>query len=161
MHGVDELDRAIVSLLIEDGRMSCADIGRRLDGEVPERTINARIRRLVSRNIIRVQAVVDPEALGYKVMADVWMEVAAGQQRRVADELVKIVQVRYVAFRMGDRDLSVQMVGRDMEDLHHLVSDVVGQIPGVIRTGVTLVPVMVKHSSRWPIPEDPPINQRR
>jgi Lrp/AsnC family transcriptional regulator, regulator for asnA, asnC and gidA len=161
LYRIDELDRAISSLLLEDGRMTCSEISRRLDGKVAERTVNARIRRLVTRGIIRVQAVVNPRALGYGFIADMWIEVVAGRQREVVDELVKIVQVSYVAYSTGDRDLSVQLCARDMQDLHHLVNEVVGQIPGIVRTGVTLVPVMVKDSSQWPIPEDPPINLGR
>ena len=98
-----------------------------------------------------MQAVVNPRALGYSFIADMWIEVVAGRQRQVWTRLVKIVQVSYVAYSTGDRDLSVQLCARDMDDLHHLVDRGRGRVPGIVRNrGDPRACVMVKDSSQWP-----------
>ena len=74
MHTLDKIDREIIRLLNKDGRMSSAEIARRL-GEVPARTISHRIEGLIARDIINVRAIVNPLTLGYHVMADVLIEV--------------------------------------------------------------------------------------
>ena len=74
MHKVDTVDRAIVDLLMEDGRMSSADIARRIGG-VSERSVRYRLQRLIDRGIVRVSAILAPQALGFSVVADVFVEV--------------------------------------------------------------------------------------
>jgi len=69
-HTLDRIDREIIRLLNEDGRMSNAEIARRLGG-VPPRSISHRVERLIARDIINVKAIVNPLALGYHVLADV------------------------------------------------------------------------------------------
>ena len=56
---LDAIDRRIVSLLIEDGRMSSAEMTRRI-GHVSERTVRYRVDRLINSGVIRVGAVVMP-----------------------------------------------------------------------------------------------------
>ncbi len=67
---VDDLDRAILDCLYEDGRMPCAEIARRL-GHVSVRTVSNRIRRLTDKGIINIRPVVLPKAIGYNISADV------------------------------------------------------------------------------------------
>ena len=53
MHAVDAIDRTIAALLIEDGRMSSADIARRVGG-ITERSVRYRLERLVSSGVTEV-----------------------------------------------------------------------------------------------------------
>ena len=67
---LDAIDRQVVSLLIEDGRISSAEITRRI-GHVSERAVRYRIERLIRTGVIRVGAVVMPQAVGFPVIGDV------------------------------------------------------------------------------------------
>ena len=67
---LDAIDRQIVSLLIEDGRTSSAEITRRI-GHVSERAVRYRIERLIRTGVIRVSAIVMPQAVGFPVIGDV------------------------------------------------------------------------------------------
>jgi len=58
--GLDTVDREIVSLLLEDGRVSSAEITRRI-GHVSERAVRYRIDRLVRTGVIRISAIVNPQ----------------------------------------------------------------------------------------------------
>lgn len=135
---LDKLDKDIVDLLIEDGRMSSADIARQL-GDVPARKVSYRIRRLVENNIIKIRAVVDRAEVGYPVIADVFFEIEPGRVQEVAETLTKIPEVGYVAIVMGSQDISIQVFGRSIEHLQRLISEKIHRIPGVRRSLVNVV----------------------
>lgn len=74
MYNCDNIDRKIVELLMEDGRMSASEIARRLGGNYSERVVRYRIERMVKEGLISLTAVVNPKVLGYPIVADVWLE---------------------------------------------------------------------------------------
>ncbi len=153
MGKLDSRDLAIVDLLMEDGRMSCAEIARRIGG-VSERAVRYRIARLVREGIIRISAIPNPRVLGYPVVADVMIEVEPGHIREVAEKLRGYECVSYVACSTGDRDVSIQVVARDNAELYRFVTEVVGQVPGVRRTETYLVPMILKDVYEWRIPRE-------
>lgn len=153
MGKLDHQDVAIVDLLMEDGRMSCAEIARRIGG-ISERAVRYRIARLVREGVIRVLAIPNPKVLGYPVVADVMIEVEPGHIQEVAERLRRYDCVSYVACSTGDRDVSIQVVARDNAELYRFVTEVVAQVPGVRRTETYLVPIILKDVYEWRIPRE-------
>lgn len=149
---IDHIDQAIIALLIEDGRMSSADIARRM-GNVSERAVRYRIERLRQREIVDIKAAVKPRSLGLAVTADVMVEVEPALVREVANQMSELEWVSYVAFSTGSRDLSIQVYAHDSDELHRYITEVVGQVPGVRRTTTMLVPRVVKDVYDWHIPD--------
>ena len=148
---VDSMDRAIVDLLIQDGRMSSAEIARRVGG-LSERSARYRIDRLVKEGVIRISAIACPKAVGLPVTADVFIEVEPGRIAEVARKMAEFECVSYVAYSTGDRDVSVQVVARDNETLYNFVAEVIGKVPGVRKTATMLVPMILKDVYQWSIP---------
>lgn len=148
---LDAIDRDIVSLLLEDGRMSSAEITRRI-GHVSERAVRYRIERLLRTGVIRVSAIVMPQALGFTVIGDVLIDVAPGKLQDVAAQLVDIPTISYVAGSVGEGDLSVQVYARDTEELLRFVNEVIGKVPGVTRTKLAMVPWKLKDVYQWQVP---------
>jgi Lrp/AsnC family transcriptional regulator for asnA, asnC and gidA len=128
--------------------MPSAEIARRL-GNVPTRTVSYRVEGLIDQGIIRIRAIVNPLALGYDVLADVIIDVEPGRLREVADQVARFDQVSYVAIATGNRDLSVQVLARDNEELFEFVTEQLGRIPGVRRTQTHLLPLKVKDIDAW------------
>ncbi len=149
----DPTDRAIVDLLIEDGRMFSADIARRL-GNLTERSVRNRLERLQAEGIIRVSAVVNPKAIGYGVTADVFIEVEPGRIMAVARQMTEFDCVTYVACSTGERDVSIQIVARSNEELYRFVTEVIANVPGVRRTTTVLLPLVLKDVYQWAIPKN-------
>lgn len=147
----DMTDAQIVDLLMEDGRMPCAEIARRLE-RLSERSVRYRIDRLVSRGVIRISAIPKPAALGYGVVADVFIEVEPGQVLDVAHKMAEYDCVSYIACSTGDRDVSIQVVAHDNAELYRFVTEVVGKVPGVRKTTTLLVPLTLKDVYEWRIP---------
>jgi len=148
MHTLDEIDRKIIRLLNVDGRMSSAEIARRLGG-IPPRTVSHRIERLIARDIITVKAIVNPVTLGYHVLADVFIEVDPGCVRKVAETVARFPQVSYVACATGECDVSVSLRVRSNEELFDFVTEQLSRIPGVRRTQTYLLPAKLKDIDTW------------
>jgi Lrp/AsnC family transcriptional regulator for asnA, asnC and gidA len=149
---LDAIDRQIVTYLSEDGRISSAEITRRI-GHVSERAVRYRIDRLIRSGVIRVRAIVNPVAVGYEVIGDVMIEVAPGQLQDVAESLVQFDNVSYVAGSVGDGDLNIQIYARDTEDLLRFVDEQICKVPNVTRTRTMMVPWKIKDVYEWNIPE--------
>ena len=149
---IDELDRAILGFLRENARMPCAEMARRL-GHVSARTVSNRIKRLRRKGIITITAAAVPSALGYTIAADVYIEVEPLKVMHVAEALVELDTVVYVAVTTGDADLSIQVHSVDTGDLQRFVTEKVHAIPGVRKTKAFVITQVVKQSCDWPFPE--------
>ena len=149
---LDAIDLQIAALLSEDGRISSAEMTRRI-GHVSERAVRYRIERLVRTGVVKVTAVVNPQAVGYRVTGDVIIEVAPGMLQAVAEQLCGLDNISYVAGSVGDGDLSAQVYARDTEDLLRFVDEVIGKVRGVSRTRTVVVPWKLKDVYQWRIPE--------
>ncbi len=148
---LDELDKQIVDILTDDGRMSCTDIAAKI-GDVTERMVRYRLNRMIEKGVIVVSAIVDSKTIGYPVIADVFIEAEPGQVFDLAHKLAEYETVTYVACSTGERDISIQIVARDNRELYNFVAGTIGTLPGVRRTTTSIVPVIIKDDARWRLP---------
>ncbi len=149
---IDELDLAIIRLLQQDSRMPSAEIARQLG--VAERTVRARINRLVQDDVIRLVAVLNPAALGYEVVADIFLEVEPTQLEEVAARVAEMQEVSYVGLTTGERDISVQVFTSSIDALYRLITERLSTIPGVLNTTTYIVPRVLKWLHNWTLPDD-------
>ena len=152
MHKPDKLDWKIIQLLIRNGRMSSADIARELDS-VSARTITNRIDYLIKQGIINIRPIVNPEKLGYCVLADVFVEVEPGKIQEVAEKLQKLPQISYLALAVGETDIIISVRAQEISELYDFVIEIVGKIPGVRHTNTIPSPVQIKNYYSWLPPE--------
>lgn len=151
---LDDIDHAIIKLLQKDGRMACAEIARQV-GYVTERVVRFRIKRMRDEGILVISAVVKPETVGFPVMADVWIELESGRvMMEIADALANYPQVLYVACTTGDHDISIMIAARDNRELHWLVADVIGKLPGIKKATMLVIPKVVKDIYQWELPAE-------
>ena len=148
---VDEIDRAILSCLIEDARMPSAEIARRI-GDVPVRTVRSRLKRLIDSGVVYVCAGAVPEPLGFGIRADIVIDVEPGKMIDVAEKLCQLDQVCYVALSTGDFDISAAFVATDIEAFRTFVTETIHEIPGIVRTRVNVLTKVFKRSCDWPFP---------
>lgn len=148
---LDQLDKEIIDLLTQDGRMSCAEIARAI-GTVSERSVRYRLENLIKENVIRIKATPVPQTLGYSVVANVFIEVDSGQVLEIARKIAGYEHVSFVACSTGESDISIQIITQNNRDLYEFVTDVLGKIPGVRKTTTLMVPFIVKDIEQWRIP---------
>ncbi len=148
---IDSIDQMIIKLLMEDGRMSSAEIARRVT-DISERAIHHRVERLLQQGTIRVSAIVDPRVVGYAVRADILLDVAPGQISAVAERLVNLEQVHFVACSFGNFDVTSTVYARDNAELYKFIAETIMNIPGVESIDTTLTPLVLKDIFDWRIP---------
>jgi Lrp/AsnC family transcriptional regulator for asnA, asnC and gidA len=126
---LDDVDRRIIAALKADGRATNQRIARSL--RISPATVGARIRRLESVNAMRVVAVTDFAALGYKVLLAVGIEVQGRPAQEVAEELAALEEVFAVHLVTGARDVEILVVLHDLEELETFLLRDVAKIRGI------------------------------
>lgn len=126
---LDEIDRRIIAALKADGRATNQRIARSL--RISPATVGARIRRLESMNAMRVVAVTDFAALGYKVLLAVGIEVQGRPAQEVATELAALDEVFAVHLVTGARDIEILVVLHELEELENFLLRDVAKIRGI------------------------------
>jgi Lrp/AsnC family transcriptional regulator for asnA, asnC and gidA len=149
----DIIDRKIVELLMEDGRMPAAEIARRVGGRISERVVRYRINRMIADRIIQIRPIVNPQAFGLTTRADVVLEVESDRIMEVARKAMEYECVSYAACSIGEMDVSIQVVGKDTAEIYRFVTEVIGKMPGVRKTTTSLVPIVLKDVYQWQIPQ--------
>jgi len=152
MHEPDGIDWQIIKLLMGNGRLSSADISRQL-GDISARTVTNRIEILTEKGIINIRSIVNPESIGYCVLADVFIEVEPGQLRNVADHLRHYPQISYIALATGETDIIISVRAKEIDELYDFVIETIGRIPGVRHTKTFPLPLNLKDITSWLPPE--------
>jgi Lrp/AsnC family leucine-responsive transcriptional regulator len=89
---LDQTDRKIVGELCADGRISLAELGRRVNLSSP--AVAERVQRLERAGVITgYRAEIDPRALGYQLTAIVRIKPATGQLPRIPELALEIPEV--------------------------------------------------------------------
>jgi DNA-binding Lrp family transcriptional regulator len=151
MYNIDKIDAQIINLLVDDGRISCAEIARRISN-ISERSVRYRMERMHEEGLIQITAVVNTKLLGYSVVADVWLEVESDAILDVARKMTNYECISYVACGIGEPDISVQVLARDNAEVYRFVTEVIGKTPGVRKTTTSIVPLVLKDTHQWHIP---------
>jgi len=147
-HKPDDLDWKIIRLLMDDGRLSSADIAR-IIGNTSARTITNRIEILTREEIINIRSIVNPEKVGYCVLADVFIEVEPGSLQDVTEKLQVYPQISYLALAIGETDILISIRAKELDELYEFVIETIGNIPGVRHTKTFPLPAQIKDITSW------------
>ncbi|NMC12791.1 MAG: Lrp/AsnC family transcriptional regulator [Chloroflexi bacterium] len=151
MSKIDDIDLKIINFLMDDGRMPCTEIARKIGG-ISERAVRYRIDRLIKEGVFQVCGIVNPKAVGFSVVADVFLEVDADSILEVAKKMAEYETVSYVACGIGETDVSVQVFGHNNEEIYQFITEVIGKVAGVRKTTTSIVPLVLKDVYQWRIP---------
>ena len=100
---IDDLDRALVERLRVDGRESNRSLATALD--VNEATVATRLRRLEQNSIMRVVALTEMEAFGYRDMVFAKLRVGSRSIMAVGEDLARLPEVISVTVSTGRFDV--------------------------------------------------------
>ena len=110
----------IVAELQRDGRLTIAELGRRVGLSAP--AVTERLQRLEQRGVIRgYHADVDPRALGLSLAAVIRIRPAPGQLRNVAEASVKAQEVVECHRITGEDCYIMRAHVRDVEHLEEVI----------------------------------------
>jgi Lrp/AsnC family transcriptional regulator for asnA, asnC and gidA len=145
---LDDLDRAILRELEDDGRRPLREIARSVDAS--EATIRARVKRLQDLKILRIVAFTDPERLGNTQLSLAFLKVDPARHDDVVAALVELDQVTYVSTLLGRADVCVEVACRDNSELWMFLNKQIGRIEGVRE--VETMSILKVHKLRYTSP---------
>jgi Lrp/AsnC family transcriptional regulator for asnA, asnC and gidA len=132
---LDDLSKAIIEQLQEDGRRSYAAIGKAVG--LSEAAVRQRVQRLTEAGVVQIVAVTDPLQVGFTRQAMIGLR-CEGDLEAVADALAELPEVDYVVITAGGFDLLVEVVCEDDDHLLEVLNQKIRGLPGV-RTTETFV----------------------
>jgi len=105
----DDLNKQIIAMLQEDGRLPYDEIAARLG--VSPGTVRNRVTRMREAGMLQIVAVVDPVAVDYETDAMLGIKTAPGvAPQQVADRLAGYSAVVYIVWVSGQFDLLIEVV---------------------------------------------------
>ena len=150
---IDDLDREILALIQEDGRIANAELSRRLNLSPP--ATHARVRRLEREGFIEGYAgLLSRDKLGYDLLSFVLVSLSVHQYEHVygfRERVLAMPEVLECYNITGEYDYLLKVVLRNREDLERFVVGELTPLPGVARLQTSLVLSEVKSSIKLPI----------
>ena len=143
---LDELSKAIIEQLQEDGRRSYASIGKAVG--LSEAAVRQRVQRLIDAGVMQIVAVTDPMQLGFAREAMIGIR-CTGDAVKVAEELAALPSIDYVVLTAGSFDIIAEVVCEDDDDLLDLLNTRIRVMPGVVSTETLMYLRLVKQQYNW------------
>jgi Lrp/AsnC family transcriptional regulator, leucine-responsive regulatory protein len=113
---LDATDRKIISELTSDGRVSLAELGRRVSLSSP--AVAERVQRLERAGVITgYRAEIDPRTLGYQLTAIVRIKPAPGQLPRIPELAAEIPQISECHRITGEDCFYLKVYLRSIDEL--------------------------------------------
>jgi Lrp/AsnC family transcriptional regulator for asnA, asnC and gidA len=120
MSTLDELDKQILSALQEDGRISFADLSRKLN--TAEATLRFRVKRLQDAKVItHFAAIVDPAKVGYAVSGAILLKIDPAHLEGACRELTTFDEIVYLFQSTGEYDIVSVIFAHDLAHLNEVV----------------------------------------
>ncbi len=143
---LDRFDRAILAVLAEDGRISIADLGRRIG--LSKSPTQARLRRLEAEGIITgYRALIDPIRLGLDHVAFVEVRLDDTREAALAEfnaAVARVGEIEQVHLIAGNFDYLMKVRTRSMADYRRVLAEVISTLPHVSSTSTYVAMQAVK-----------------
>ncbi|MEZ4920888.1 MAG: Lrp/AsnC ligand binding domain-containing protein [Saprospiraceae bacterium] len=131
---IDDLDKKILTLLVEDGKMAYTEIAKQLF--VSSGTIHVRMKKMEQMGVVRGSSLlVDYSMLGYDISAflGIYLEKSSMYDEVVAylDKIPEIIEINYTT---GVYSIFVKIICKDTNHLRQILHDHIQKIQGIQRT---------------------------
>lgn len=146
---LDRFDRKVLAVLAEDGRISIADLARRIG--LSKSPTQARLRKLESDGIITgYRALIDPIRLGLDHVA--FVEVRLHDTRETAlaafnAAVAKIGEIEQVHLIAGNFDYLMKVRTRSMSEYRIVLAEKISTLPHVAGTSTYVAMQAVKEDA--------------
>ena len=143
---LDDVSKAIIEQLQEDGRQSYATIAKRVG--LSEAAVRQRVQRLLDQEVMQIVAVTDPLQVGFRRQAMIGIR-AEGDLVTVGDALTSMPEVSYVVTTAGSFDILAEVVCEDDTELLELLTTRIRTLPGVQTTETFVYLKLNKQHYNW------------
>jgi Lrp/AsnC family leucine-responsive transcriptional regulator len=150
---LDEVDIQILAILQSDGRITNADLAKKVNLSPP--SVLQRVRTLEQHGLIRgYVALLDAERLGYRITALAMISLSLHQEqpierfRKAIQEIPEVLECYHVS---GEFDYLLKIVVRDIRGYESLVRERLSKIKGVGQIRTSFVLNQTKSTTRLPL----------
>jgi len=127
---LDEVDRAILRSLRENGRISLQEMSRR--SGISDATIQFRLKRMKANAVIeRFTIMANPAATGYSVTAIMLVQTDNVRHDQAVKALAELPEITEVYGILGEYDLFLKVWSKSLEELNTLINDRIRSIEGI------------------------------
>jgi DNA-binding Lrp family transcriptional regulator len=148
---IDDVDRRLIELLVEDGRASTGSLAAEV--ELSADAVRDRVRRLIDDGVVVIQGAINPGTVGLRMSALVGMKVR-GPVDPIAQQIAELELVDFVACTAGSFDLLVELVAADRDEVYRILEEHLRPIDRVDTMEVFLYLSVEKWSSNS-VPHSP------
>ena len=133
MERFDELDMKILFELTKNGNISVPILSKKLG--INASVLYSRIKRLVRKKLIKKFTIeIDESLLGINVKTSVGINRDPKLKEEIHKKLLEIAEVVSLYEVTGRFDIILRVYTKDLEDLHSVVMDKIGNIDGIQNT---------------------------
>ncbi len=150
---LDEVDVQLLALLQEDGRITNADLSKRVGLSPP--SVLQRVRILEKSGLIRgYHALLDAERLGLRITALAMISLSLHQEqpierfRRSVNEIPEILECYHVS---GEFDFLLKIVVKDIRAYEQLIREKLSKIKGIGQIKTSFVLANTKYTTKIPL----------
>ncbi len=141
----DELDFSVLKLLQVDGRMSFTEMAEKLNVSIS--TVRTRVTKLIEDKTIQIIGRINTESVGFHVYSQIKISIRpANMIQQVAEKLMDVREVSFLAITSGDYDLEMDVMCRDNNHLLQLVNEQISKIDGIDHTKTNMYLKVLKYA---------------
>jgi len=144
---LDRIDRQIIALLQEDGRIPNTEIAKQVG--VSEATVRSRVNRLIREEFVQIVAVSDPIKLGFGIVGTLRIQVDVSKTEHVTRELEKLKPIWFIVNTTGGTDIVTEFITKSLDDLNELIFNQINRIDGIKGTETNIFLKYVKRRYDW------------
>lgn len=150
---LDEVDVQLLALLQQDGRITNADLAKKVGLSPP--SVLQRVRVLEKAGLIKGYfGLLDPEKLGLRITALAMISLSLHQEqpierfRRSVNEIPEILECYHVS---GEFDFLLKIVVKDIRSYEQLIREKLSKIKGIGQIKTSFVLATTKHTTQIPL----------
>ena len=135
---INEKDKKILRELLNNGRISFADLGRKV--HMTRQSVYSRIKSLQHRGIIRNFTVnVDKKKLGLNIIAYILMDIELkGLKSKQMEDLIRLPQITEIHHIFGRNSIIMEVRAKNIDELSGLIKRM-HEFPYIRRTETLIV----------------------
>ena len=138
LDGLDELDRKVVKLLIQNARMSYSDIGEQIG--ISRVAVRSRVQALEQRGIIEeYTTIINPQKISGAISCYFEIETTPETLMETAARLKENDTVTQIYRVTGKSKLHVHAVASSSEEMEKLMYETIDKLPGVLECSCNMI----------------------
>lgn len=128
---LDELDKQLIQLLSQDGRMASRELAKQLNVSAP--TVQARMKALIKEGILQVAGLVNPNRTKDISIAIIAIRVdEVSKMKSIIDHLMEFKHVHSATAVTGQYDIFAEVIfTQDLEWMFHFYVNEMSKLDGV------------------------------